>query len=200
METRIDQSSPHRTADPRLSGRRAFLHTALLLAGGTIAGCTPARVLLKLYPDRFESDARLVDELLRAFVLTIIPGADSPHLINIFRDERFPFYKHLGFFTSDLARRSSESFGTDQFHQLSYSQREQIVRGALESDATTARLYRAAILAAQGSFYGAIYSEKGDCALIEWRGTNTGFSRREMYYADGAERLPHTRTRDGNFN
>lgn len=180
--------------------RRSFLNSLLLLAGAAVVGCTPARAILKLYDARFESDRDLVDAYLRSFATTIIPGADPSQadLVRIFRDERFPFAGHVGLFTSDLARRSHARFGTDRFDELDAARRAMVVRDGLDADEITARLYRAAILATQVSYYGSIYDDDRGCELIAFPGANAGFSDDEMYYSETASMIGPSMTADGN--
>jgi hypothetical protein len=187
------------TTRPGLS-RRSFLHGALLLAGGAAAGCTPARAILGLYHHRFDDDEELVDAYLRAFVLTVIPGAssDAPHLTRIFTDPAYPFAEHCGLFTSDLARRSASLHGTDRFDRLDESARMAVVRDALGSDAITAELYRGAILVAQVAFYGSVYDDTAGCAMIDFPGANAGFGDDVMYYPNTRELLGPALTVDGN--
>lgn len=182
--------------------RRSFLYSLLLLGGAGVVGCTPARAIFRLYDDRFDDDRELVDRFLRSFATTIIPGASpsQPDLVRIFRDERFPFSRHLGLFASDLARRSHTRFGSDRFDELDAARRAMIVRDGLAADAITARLYRAAILATQVSFYGSIYDDDRGCELIGFPGANAGFSDEEMYYRETASILGPSMTADGNHS
>ena len=57
--------------------RMGLLSTALLAAG-----CTPMQIVLRLYPEEFD-ESQYRDNILRAFVLTVIPGAaqSDPNLI-----------------------------------------------------------------------------------------------------------------------
>lgn len=180
--------------------RRSFLHSLLLLTGAVAVGCTPARAIFKLYDDRFDDDDVLVDAYLRAFATTIVPGARlaQPDLVRIFRDERFPFATRIGLFTSDLARRSRTLFGTERFDTLDAARRAAVVRDALDADAITARLYRAAILATQASYFGSIYDDERGCAMIEFPGANAGFAAEEMFYVDTPSLLGPAMTADGN--
>jgi hypothetical protein len=62
--------------------RGQLLHNLGLIAAGLAARCSPVRVLVSAYPERFDDDAALVERVLRAFVATVIPGAptDDPDL------------------------------------------------------------------------------------------------------------------------
>ncbi len=48
--------------------RRQLLQQLGLIAAGLAAACTPVRVLVNAYPQRFDDDPVLVDRVLSAFV------------------------------------------------------------------------------------------------------------------------------------
>lgn len=181
--------------------RKTFLLQAGLLVGACLAGCTPARILLHAFPSKFENDPTLIDEYLRAFVLTVIPGAppDDPNLVRIYTDEYYPFAPRCGFFVSDLATRSREICGREAFPSLTLASRSSVVRSGLGGDAIVSRLYQAAIYMAQVSFYGSIYDDARGCPLIDVPGTETYVAPEELTYADAPAILARELTTDGNF-
>jgi hypothetical protein len=169
--------------------------------GLLMVGCSPLRILLKDYPKEFDTDSRLKDRRLRAFVTTIVPGAptDEPNLVRIFSDEFYPFYKYCGFFVADISERSNELFAED-FQFLSLDERTLVVEIGLAADGTTARLYRGAILMAQISFFGGIYDDEKGCPLIDFHGKNSGFSTNEYCYRFPLAHLAVEATVDGNYS
>lgn len=186
----------------RSLSRRLFLTELSALVAGAVIGCTPLRILLKSYPKKFDKDRDLEDRFLRAFVVTIIPGAsrEEPHLSRMFNDGYYPFHTYRGFFVSDLAQRSRLMFGHEDFDQLSQSERTRVVQSGLEADATTARLYRGAILMAQVSYFAGIYDDQRGCPLIEYYGPDSAYSGHEMYYSNASQYLAQEATPTGNFN
>lgn len=172
-----------------------------LFSGVVIAGCSPIRILLKDYPKKFDRNAELKDTTLRAFVATVIPGArdDDPNLARIYTDDYYPFHSYCAFFVSDLSRRSAELYGSERFDLLSRDQRTHVIDNGLQADATITRLYEGAILMAQVSFYGGIYDDDEGCPLIDFHGTNSGFTAEEMCYPDSSLHLAREETNGGNY-
>jgi hypothetical protein len=192
----------HCTQDEgRRISRVDFLKRLGLLAGVALAGCSPFKALFKAYPRRFDDDATLIDNMLRAFVVTVIPGApiDDEHLVRIYADRYYPFYQHSGFFVSQLAQRSKDLFGSERFDCLTLEQRTRVVQDGLQADVTVGRLFRAAIFMAQISFYAGIYNDEGGCPLIDFEGSNNGFTPDEMCYANNRTYLVRELTSNGNY-
>jgi len=83
-----------------------------VLTAGLAAACTPLRIVLHDYPDAFDAEAA-TERALRAFVLTVIPGADAidASLTRAFHDPDLRFAPYCGFFVSDLCRRSAARTG-----------------------------------------------------------------------------------------
>ncbi|MBI1805068.1 MAG: hypothetical protein HY033_08920 [Ignavibacteriae bacterium] len=185
----------------RKISRLDFIKNLSLLSGLLVAGCTPLRILLKQFPEEFKTNNELIDTMLRAFVVTVIPGApfDDPNLTRIYTDDFYPFHSYCGFFVSDPSKRSEELYGTERFEQLAFDQRTKVIQGGLQADATLARLYAGAIFMAQASFYGGIYDDEKGCPLIDFHGTNSGFSADEMFYPDGRSFLACEVTQTGNY-
>lgn len=186
----------------RQISRLDFLKQVGIFSGSILVGCSPIRILLKDYPKRYDSDTTLREATLRAFVTAVIPGAppDEPNLVRMFSDDYYPFRSYCGFFVSDLNKRSKELYDMNRFDELTPVQRTEIIRQGLDADATTARLYRAAILVAQASFYGGIYDDEKGCRLIGFEGTNSGFAPEEMSYTNCSLVLAHEATSSGNYN
>lgn len=182
--------------------RRFFLGQVAAASAAFVAGCTPVRVLLKSYPQKFDKERQLIDTILRSFVVAVIPEAtlDDENLTRIYSDTFYPFHKYCGFFVSDLSDRSKNLFGNEKFDQLSLKHRTAVIEDGLQADGTTARLYRGAILMAQISFYGGIYDDEKGCPLIEFEGTNQGFDQEEMCYVNSSAFLASEVTTDGNYS
>lgn len=183
-------------------GRREALGRLGLLAAGLAAGCTPLRVVLKDYPETFETDDRLVDATLRAFVTAVIPGAppDDPDLVRAFHDRelsKLPEYR--AFLAADLCRRSTRRYGVPRFGELGPEQRTRVIRDGIEADATTRRLYEGAIFLAQVSCYAGIYDDERGCPLIEWEGRYRPRPLSQITYPNPEAFLARAATRDGNY-
>lgn len=150
--------------------RRAVVKQTALLLGLAATGCSPLRILLNAYPEKFDREKPLVENMLRAFVVTVIPGApwEDPNLIRIYSDDYYAFHRYCGFFVFDLAKRSTNLCGNERFDQLTHAQRKAVIENGLDADGTVARLYGAAIFIAQVSFYSGIYDdEKGNNIVPE---------------------------------
>ena len=190
------------TAGYGLISRKAFVLQAGMLLGGCIAGCTPLRIIFKAFPAKFREDPALTDGYLRAFVATVIPGVapDDPNLVRIFTDDYYPFHQHCAFFVSDLARRSGDLFGDEDFPGLSHDRRTRVIRDGLDGDAIASRLYQGAVYMTQVSYYGSIYDDARGCPLIGYPGTETYHSPEELYYPDAVAHLAPEDTIDGNYS
>lgn len=154
-------------------GRREFVLT--LLAGGIAAACTPVRMGLKIYPEEFHADDALVDETLRAYVLTIIPGLpdDTPDITRPFHDELFGLGPYRGYLASDLCDRAERLTGDSSFAALAYEQRALIVAAAMASGGVTTRLYNGAAFAVQIATYASIYDDGRGCPINDFEGRFT---------------------------
>jgi hypothetical protein len=181
--------------------RLDFIKKLSLLTSVIITSCTPVRVLLKSYPDKYEDNEKLQRKILNAFVLTVIPGANpsDPDLCRIFNDEYYPFHKFCGFFVSDLCSKSKDQFGTENFHDLSLRQRTQVIQAGLDDDSTTAKLYDGAIYMAQVSYYSCIYSDEKAVELIDFDG-NYGFMEAQMYHKNHYSFMANEKTLTGNYS
>lgn len=186
--------------DSRMFSRRAFLSQLSVASAVALVGCTPMRILLKAYPKKYEVDRKLEDAFLRAFVMAVIPNAapDEPHLIEMYKDRYYPFYRFSGFFTSDLAERSQKLFGRDRFDELSLAERTRVIQHALKSDAATVRIYQGAILMAQVSYYAGIYDDERGCPQIEFYGSEWAASGGQEPIRDSRLLLAHELTGTGN--
>lgn len=184
---------------PNSIGRKEFIKKLSLLTGFFLASCTPLKVILKSYPDQFDEVDRK-EEILKAFVTTIVPGADIKdiNICKIFNDEFYGFNKFCGFFVSDLCDKSQEMFNKADFHKLSIDQRTRVVQAGLEDDSTTSKLYTAAIYMAQVSSYCSIYDDEKGCKLIGFAG-NYGFMETEFTSKDFSSFLAEEVTLTGNY-
>jgi len=182
--------------------RHEFVKEISIIAAGLLGGCTPLKIVFNAFPERFSNDTNLCEQMLRSFVTAVIPGAveDDTNLIRIFRDNYYPFCEYCDFFVSDLAARSANLFGDDQFDRLTQKQRTAVVRDGLDGDATLKRLYQGAIFMAQVSYYAGIYDDEKGCPLIDFQGSNYGFAEEEMYYTNSSLYLAPGATSDGNYS
>lgn len=184
----------------RVMSRTEFLKEISLLLGATLAGCSPVRILLHDYPSRYDAAGRMRESILSAFVLSVVPGADTsdPNLVRVFSDDFYPFAAYCGYFTADLDGRSVARNGvpfTDQTPAL----RTALIEEGLEADGTTARLYRGAILLAQVSIYGGIYDDDRGCPLIDFHGRDTWQEAAPERTPDITLHLAHESTTNGNY-
>ncbi len=161
---------------------------------------TGCRMILGLFPGRYRDDRTLQDRILRAFVVTVIPGADPAeiNLVRMYHDADYPFAPFTGFLVFDLARRGERLFGTQFFENLPPGQQTSVIQDALSSDDILSRLYRGAILMAQVSYFAGIYDPEGGCSLIDFPGKNRGFSLEESSYPFAHSCFGSETTTDGN--
>jgi hypothetical protein len=169
-------------------------------AAALVAACTPVRILLRAYPDAFDRPA-VSEPVLRAFVTTVIPGAkaDAPHLVRAYFDAEYPFARHAGFFAHDLNARALRRFGAG-LATLPRAPRARVVEEGLTGDATTRKLYRAAIFIAQASFYAGIYDDQAGCELIEYRGASELLPLAQQVHPSPERFFGRGLTGDGNFH
>ena len=181
--------------------RLDFIKKLSLLTGVIITGCTPVRILLKSYPDKYDYDKEMCKQILDSFVLTVIPGAnpEDPDLSRIFGDDYYKFSKYCGFFKSDLCSKSKKLFNIENFSKLTLQQRTKVVQSGLEDDPTTAKLYTGAIYMAQVSFYSCIYNDEKACEVIDFSGSY-GFMDTDMFYNDCNKLLANEITFSGNYS
>jgi hypothetical protein len=181
-----------------VSRREAIRYLGLIGAGMAAGACTPLRIVTHSYPDDFKHDVELVERALRAFVVTVIPGAapDSPNLTRAHLDRHYLFASYAAFFAADLSKRSGDRFGERAFDQLTIERRTVVIQDGLAGDATTRKLYQGAIYLAQVSFYGGIYDDDAGCPLIDFPGRYRGV---EVSYGDCHRFLPTTLTANGNY-
>jgi hypothetical protein len=170
------------------------------LAAGFLAGCTPVRIGAGLYPKVFQPGMGRLDGVLRAFVVTVIPGApaDAPHLTLVFHDDYYGFARIAPFFAADLTARARRLYGEGSFDALPAAGRTSVVRSGLGADRTTRKLYNGAVLLAQASFYAGIYDDDAGCALIDFPGRPRAGATREGPYPQPERYLALPMTLDGN--
>jgi len=192
----------HSTSSP--AGLRARLE-ALRGGGGRLRAASftlpsvvaAVRMLFYLYPSKYRRDAGFQDRVLRAFVVTVIPGADpwEPDLVRMYHDTHYPFFPYTGYLAYALERRGRSRGG---FLLLGPGERTRVIQDSLSSDDTTSRLFKGAILMAQVSYFAGIYHPERGCPLIDFPGRNSGFTREELSYPDAAEYVGPETTADGN--
>lgn len=181
--------------------RRRFIRIGSIAALASLSGCTPARILLKKYPQKYKRDEALIEETLRAFVVTIIPGADyfDKDLIKVFYDEYYPLSKYRSFIVYDISKRSEKLHGTNQFESLTPGQRTEVVENAEEGSKIIRKLYNGAIILSQVAYYASIYDDDKGCALIDYEGKNYGYSHVQKCYEDNMPFLSIEHSSQGNF-
>ena len=147
------------------------------------------RMVLKLFPHKYCNHPVLKEKTLRAFVTTIIPGADKEEkfLIKMYEDSYYPFHTYCGYFIYDLNKRSKNLFNCKDYFTLSLEKRTLVIQNALSGRELTVRLYKGAILMAQVSYYGAIYKEEEGCDLIDFPGRNQGYKTEEITHPFAAD-------------
>lgn len=162
---------------PSALHRREFL--LLMASAGFASACTPLQIGLKIYPRDFKENTQLVDETLRAFVLTVVPGMpkDDPNLIRVFHDELFRVDTHRGWLAFDLCDRARDLTGEPRFVALEYADRERVISAALAAGGVTKRLYTAAIYVSQIAIYAGIYDDDAGCPVWSFDG---GFRIEEL--------------------
>lgn len=140
---------------------------------------------LKIFPHEYFKNDKLKEKILRAFVTTIIPGADEKdeNLIKMYNDKYYPFNIYCSYFVFDLNRRSQKLFNNKDFFELSLWEKTKVVQNALSGKELSRRLYKGAILMAQVSYYGAVYNEDSGCPLINFPGNNEGYTKEEVTYS-----------------
>ena len=181
-----------------VSRREAVRSLGLMAAGLAAGACAPLRILTRSFPAEFKHRPDVVDRVLRAFVSTVIPGADpdAADLTRAYTDPHYPFARYAAFFASDLTRRAHDRFGEHAFDRLTINQRTVVIRDGLAADGTTRKLYGGAIFLAQVSFYGGIYDDDTGCPLIDFPGRYRGDA---VSYDDAQRFLPGALTHTGNY-
>lgn len=184
----------------RLSRREAVLRLAGALAAVGVAGCTPARIVLHLYPEMFDHDDALCQRVLAAFARTVVPSASAqdPNLTRAYSDPAFPLAKYRGYFASDLCQRAMRVGGARTFDQLDATQRRAVVAAAAADRGTTGRLYRGAIYLTQIALYAGIYDDVHGDPAIAFRGRYHLRPLSQTSYPDPSRFLPVAMTVDGN--
>lgn len=194
--TRVDRLGAERSMT-----RRQALATLGVLGLGALAGCTPIKVGLQIYPEEFNSQPDLTKSILGSFVETVIPGASGQDekSVRVYYDDYYPFANYRNYFSADLCRRAEKRFGEKRFDRLTPEQRTRVVQDGLDSDRITARLYNGAIFLAQISFYAGIYDDHAGCGLIGFEGRNWGVPMGEQTYPNPEQFLASPMTANGNF-
>lgn len=180
--------------------RLDFIKKMVLLTGAITAGCSPVKILLNSYPDKYNK-VHLQKKIFKSFVTTVIPGAEKSEtdLSRILLDDYYPFAKRCAYFTSDLCSRSRNLFNSENFDELSFEQRTKVIQSGLISDTLTKKLYTAAVYMVQVSFYCGIYDDEYGCKLIDFQGSY-GFMEDEIYYSNCNSLLAKEITAEGNYS
>lgn len=179
--------------------RRQLLQQLGVIAAGLGAACTPMRVLVNAYPQAFDDDPALTERVLRAFTITVIPGApDDADLTRALVDPDYPFAPFAAFFAADLDRAGRERYG-QAFERLDPAARTAIVADGLAADASTRKLYHGAVALAQIAFYAGIYDDRKGCTLIGFEGGYRWHPLAEITHPDPTRFLAEALTPDGNY-
>jgi hypothetical protein len=131
-------------------------------------------VLLQSLPEEFQS-VEVLDRVLRAFVVTVIPNApaDHPDLARVLFDPTFPLARFAPYLAHDLCHRSQKRFSVS-FEDLQPAQRTEIVAAALADGGPAEQLCAGAIYAVQLAFYAGIYDSERGCPEIGFSGRYRG--------------------------
>ena len=185
-----------------LSRRELVRRLAVVVAGVGVAACAPLRIALKAYPEQFGTDADLVERTLRAFVLTVVPGAapDDPGHARVFADTFHPFGPHRACFAADLCSRAERRFGESRFDRLPPDGRTWVVRRGLRQRGVIGRMYAGAVLLAQVAVYGGIHDDSRGCPLIGFDGGGRVPTPAELTYPDAERFLARPLTATGNLS
>lgn len=164
------------------------------------ASLIPAiQMVLHFFRHKFGNDEKFMEGILKAFVITVIPGADQndENLIKMYSDKYYPFSIYCEYFIYDLQKRGKKLFGNKDFPDLTLTERTEVVQNALAGNELTSRLYKGAILMAQVSYYGAVYNEERGCPMISFPGKNNGYKTKETTYPFSDEWFDKELTADG---
>lgn len=154
-----------------LTRRKAITSMFFLMAGATF-GCAPVRMAFDLKKENDAGDYNVINETLRAFVDTVIPGVEdtNPRMVEIFHDRFYKIHKFTYALARDLNKRSQKLFGSD-FYRLSLKERTSIIEDGLAANAIATRLYTGAVFFAQIVIYSGLTSNEKGCELIDFKGT-----------------------------
>jgi len=171
------------------------------LSVGFAAGCTPIKIGLGVYPSSYDTNLEIGEQVLRAFVTTVIPGipATTPNLIRVFTDEDYPLAPYRGYLIADLCKRADKLFDMKLFNWLDAEQRTQVIQNALSSHKVHRQLYEGAIFLTQISCYAGIYDNAAGCELIDFHGSTGLLSAADQTYPHPERYLARSLTADGNY-
>ncbi|HSR14109.1 MAG TPA: hypothetical protein VLL51_00045 [Gemmatimonadales bacterium] len=184
---------------PAAISRRDALARMGAVAAAIASACTPARLALGTTPGGFD-DPATGEQALRAFVLTVVPGADpsSRSLTQCFSDELFPFRRYRAVFVADLSRRARSRYGQSSFERLRPHERREVVRDGLHGGWITGRLYAGAVFLAQLAVLGGIYAANAAVPQLGFDGEYRWEGLENVTWPEPARYLAVTRTSDGN--
>lgn len=179
--------------------RREALARVVLGGAALLTGCAPARLLLKTFPDLDGGDPAAPDQVLRAFVDTVIPGAaaDPRPWQGIYRDSFYQFNGLAGWFVDDLNRRARKQRRTG-FERLGPEDRTRVIQSALAGDFITRRIYTGAIFLAQIAICGAIDDRDPTSPAIGFEGRYQFRGYDAISHPAPDRFLAFPATRDGN--
>lgn len=188
------------STDPQLPSRRDAIR---LLAGGVAAlamgACTPATMLLKVYPEQYRPGSASTDTALLAFIDTVVPGLTRSELnsITVLQDRFYPIAKYSDFMASDLDRRAERHYERP-FASLTLSERTAIVEKALNGDHTARKLYTGAVFLTQAAVYGGIHDDRAGCRLTAFPGGYRPPAPTQISYAASKRFTARALSREGN--
>ncbi|HEX9692772.1 MAG TPA: hypothetical protein VGA22_11790 [Gemmatimonadales bacterium] len=185
---------------PGITRRRAVAQLSLVGACGALAACTPLRIVLRWYPEDFQSDPELVRGVLAGFADAVVPsdGNHAHAVAAAYQDARFPLAKYAPFLASDLTRRAYATGRETPFERLTRSERTRIIEDALRVGGVTARLYGGAIFLTQIVFYAGLWCEDGSCTEIDFGGPYRFEGLAAVTYPNPQAFLPTPLSANGN--
>jgi hypothetical protein len=113
------------------------------------------------------------EKKLRSFIETVIPGINTNHplLTIVFRDSFFGFAKYRPLFLYCLNRQTKKKYGHNNFFDLSYQDRSQVIEAGLNSGPNTSALFSASIFISQLTVFSGFYKAPETCHLIGFTDT-----------------------------
>ncbi len=136
--------------------------------------------------------------VLRAFIETIVPGADTKHpqITSVFYDATYWSTMNRWLLLFALAYQSEKLYLTLDFSCLDAFERIRVIQNGLEGKGIVSRLLHAAIWISQVMVYTGLYNEEESCALIQYP---AAYGEDEIAYPHPLRYLAPSITRDGNF-
>jgi len=197
MTQTTDTSEPTRSALSRRQAIRIMAGAATALAAGA---CTPARIVLRAYPEDYRKGSEATEQALRALIDTVVPGLtpDERASIGVLSDPFYPLARYSDFLASDIDHRARKRY-RQPFASLPLDQRTALLKDALASrDRTIQRLYTGAVFLTEAAVYGGIRDDRAGCRLTGFPGGYQLVPRSEVDPALTARLSTLSRSINGN--